>query len=832
MRISAFHADGFGLLHDQGLDRLCPQLCLFEGPNESGKSTLVELLRFLLFGDPGPRARRRPPLRGGSPGGRLHLRTEAGEEFLLERGVAGPTIRRLGEGGDRVEPGAPDEPSERWFGGLDRTTFDRVFAIGLEELQGLDVIEEEAFRGRLLAAGSGLGEVDLPAVLGRLDRELRGLLLLRGQRPRLNRRLARARKIDGDVAELQQQPERYRELVRRQRALAEAIRDGQEKLRSAENRRRRLEILARAREPWLRWRQARAEVERLEAEAGTGPLDLVALDSAVRGVRDAEERLAAVEARAEQLEERRLDLRDTQAEDGAGAVGRIRRRREILTTLRALLQRREVLEAEHRRLLDALAHLDRRRTEIRILQAQATAAAPLWALLLALLLPFLLPVLEPSRGAWLAATGTVLGWVLIVVIWRRRQRRLAEDRHLELEAELTDLDQRSLGVSQEFLEVDDALRGIPGDLRHHAGAVGWPPPADVQELSELARALDEAAARLEARRQLDENQEQETAELARAENRLDQARGVLDALLRASEAGDAEEYRRRAMARNQVESRRREEEGLRQSLDVLLGTGSARSSFESELRRFDPEELGGDRRQLDEEIHLLERELDVQRRDLGTLDAELEWLGREERLGALLLERAVLGEKIREDVHAWAVAALTRGVLEDARESYEQQRLPRVVRRASALLETMTGGGGQLVLGAGGLMLGGERLDHRPETAWSSGLADQVYLALRLALAEELGRHQEPLPLILDDVLVRLDPARQERTAQALAQVAAGRQVLFFTCHPDSCRTLRRAAAGTGVDSGLYHLEDGRLSPELGPPRGSAQSPRSGARTQ
>ncbi|MCB1056034.1 MAG: AAA family ATPase [Acidobacteria bacterium] len=816
MRITAFHADGFGLLQDQGLDTLCPALCVFEGPNESGKSTLVDLLRFLLFGAAGPRGRSRPPLRGGRPGGRLRLSTEAGEVFVVERSEGPATIRRLGESED---PDQPREPADRWFGGLDRTTFDRVFAIGLDELQGLDVIEDEALRARLLAAGGGLGGVDLPAVLGRLDRELRGLLLLRGQRPRLNRSLSRRRKVEGDVAELQKLPERFHELVARRRLLDQALESAQERRREAENRLRRIEVLARSHEPWRRWRQVRAQVDRLEGEAGIGVLDLDALDRAQREVRDAQERLAAARERAAHLEERRRELAAEDAGEDGGAVGRIRRRREILATLRQLLQRREVLEAEHRRLLEALAHLDRRRTEIRELQAQGNAAAPLWALLLALLLPFVLPALEPSRGAWLAALGTLLGWVLIVVIWRRRQRRLAEDRRAELEAELADLDARSLEVSQEFLDVDDALRGIPGDLKHHAEAVGWAPPADALELSELARALDEAAARIEARRRFDADRAEESGDLELAEERARTAQATLGALLAGAESPDADDYRRRAVARTQAELRRREAESLLESLDALLGTGSGRSALEAELTRHDPEAAGEERARLAEEVRRLEREIDTQGRDLGALEAEIEWLGREDRLGALLLERESLTEKVREDARSWAVAALTRSVLEEARETYEQQRMPRVVRRASALLGVMTGGEDRLALGEDGLELVGGRLEHRAEGAWSSGLADQVYLALRLALAEELGRQQEALPLVLDDVLVRLDPRRRELTARALAEVAARRQVLCFTCHPESRRDLERAAAGMGVDCGLYRLEDGRLSGDSGAPQ-------------
>ena len=50
-----------------------------------------------------------------------------------------------------------------------------------------------------------------------------------------------------------------------------------------------------------------------------------------------------------------------------------------------------------------------------------------------------------------------------------------------------------------------------------------------------------------------------------------------------------------------------------------------------------------------------------------------------------------------------------------------------------------------------------ERGERLPINHWSSGLADQVYLALRLALAKVFSYQVDALPIILDDILVRFD---------------------------------------------------------------------------
>jgi uncharacterized protein YhaN len=56
---------------------------------------------------------------------------------------------------------------------------------------------------------------------------------------------------------------------------------------------------------------------------------------------------------------------------------------------------------------------------------------------------------------------------------------------------------------------------------------------------------------------------------------------------------------------------------------------------------------------------------------------------------------------------------------------------------------------------------------------------DQLYLALRLAVAEELTPEA---PLVLDDALVRFDDIRLERAMEILKTAAQNKQVILFTC--------------------------------------------------
>ena len=64
------------------------------------------------------------------------------------------------------------------------------------------------------------------------------------------------------------------------------------------------------------------------------------------------------------------------------------------------------------------------------------------------------------------------------------------------------------------------------------------------------------------------------------------------------------------------------------------------------------------------------------------------------------------------------------------------------------------------------------------------GTKELLYLAIRLALAEEYRQQNMALPIILDDVLVNFDRQRAAAAAKVLTEFAdQDNQILFFTSH-------------------------------------------------
>lgn len=65
----------------------------------------------------------------------------------------------------------------------------------------------------------------------------------------------------------------------------------------------------------------------------------------------------------------------------------------------------------------------------------------------------------------------------------------------------------------------------------------------------------------------------------------------------------------------------------------------------------------------------------------------------------------------------------------------------------------------------------------------STGTADQLYLALRVASVEDYLEKADALPFVADDLFINFDDARAAAGFEVLGHLARKTQILFFTHH-------------------------------------------------
>ena len=163
----------------------------------------------------------------------------------------------------------------------------------------------------------------------------------------------------------------------------------------------------------------------------------------------------------------------------------------------------------------------------------------------------------------------------------------------------------------------------------------------------------------------------------------------------------------------------------------------------------------------------------------GEYRGRMEALGSRQELEARLKQTE---DRIRELERYEAALALAQQTLAEATGELQRRFAPRISKGAQAFLARLTlGRYDRLNLGEDFTLRSGTRQeDILRDARWrSDGTADQLYLALRLSVAQELTPNA---PLILDDALVRFDEERMKAAMEVLREMAQSRQVIVFTC--------------------------------------------------
>lgn len=163
-------------------------------------------------------------------------------------------------------------------------------------------------------------------------------------------------------------------------------------------------------------------------------------------------------------------------------------------------------------------------------------------------------------------------------------------------------------------------------------------------------------------------------------------------------------------------------------------------------------------------------------------------------LHRLETERAALEEELNDGLRQVRVLAIAAELLTRTLTTYERERQPAVLQHATTLFKAVTDGAYVQILPDPDTAtlrveprLGPLRL---PEQL-SRGTREQLYLCLRLGLAQDYAGRSEPMPLVMDDVLVNFDPVRARAMAGVLCEVARDHQVLLFTCHQRTADLMR-----------------------------------------
>lgn len=259
---------------------------------------------------------------------------------------------------------------------------------------------------------------------------------------------------------------------------------------------------------------------------------------------------------------------------------------------------------------------------------------------------------------------------------------------------------------------------------------------------------------------------------------------------------------------------RQDIQGTIQNIQIQLkhqaGGSDELTVMEQELQQTTLEDLGLELQKFDRSINELEESQRTAADEGGRLKEQMERLERSEEVSRLRSEQQSDLSLLLSDAEEWSILKTTAYLIDRAREKYEKERRPGVLREAETYFSRFTNGaytGVQAPLGNEEILVRAEDGTTRNVDQLSTGTAEQLYLSLRFGFVKEFVRRSESLPLIFDDILVNFDPGRARAASEAIVELAGSLQILFFTCQPGTVEVLKDVDGSIPV----FDLRSGEL---------------------
>lgn len=186
MKILAAHIDQFGQFYDQRFEFPTDSFVVIQGENESGKTTLTQFIKYMLFGFPSRSVLRSKGLlaeHDASTGGRLEMEHPDQGRFSLVRHLRKENGQALlyFESGES----SGEEQLSEWLQGLDLGLYEAIFSLDLEGLKDLHKLKPEMLQHFLFSTGM-MGNAKILELEKKLEREAGERFKPMGKNPQMN----------------------------------------------------------------------------------------------------------------------------------------------------------------------------------------------------------------------------------------------------------------------------------------------------------------------------------------------------------------------------------------------------------------------------------------------------------------------------------------------------------------------------------------------------------------------------------------------------------------------------------------------------------------------
>ena len=223
---------------------------------------------------------------------------------------------------------------------------------------------------------------------------------------------------------------------------------------------------------------------------------------------------------------------------------------------------------------------------------------------------------------------------------------------------------------------------------------------------------------------------------------------------------------------------------------LKMSAGMCLEDFVTECLAQDPDRIQSKIDALTETIDCLSQKKSELDQRIGSERNELAKMDGSGRAASIAEDTQIILGGLEHRIEAYARCKIASAVLNLAIERFRDRHQSPILEKSGALFSQITGGSFDGIRAefddAGNPVIVGVRDAGREIVrveGMSEGTADQLYLSLRLAGIGEYLEKNEPIPFIIDDILIKFDNSRALAALKVLAKLSAKTQVIFFTHH-------------------------------------------------
>ncbi len=351
--------------------------------------------------------------------------------------------------------------------------------------------------------------------------------------------------------------------------------------------------------------------------------------------------------------------------------------------------------------------------------------------------------------------------------------------------------------------VKSTIRNVQGQLikiLHGLEETVTKETLSAESITNLQKRLSDAEEAAQNKKELDIH----IAQLKRSEvdiqERLDIRVKQYHSLLQSYQVSDMEEFELLTKEYQSFQRSKEEQESLFHRLYGKVGNDERWNDTIETLSKIDFQENEDRLLRCQNAIKTLETQINDAVEKRGKLQQKREDLYANNEMEYLQQQKESLENNLQEKAEEWLTYVVAYSLIQKTKSVFEEKQQPGVIRYASDWIYEITDHRYHLMKTSDSensqesFVLYDTSDTRKTEKEWSDGLADQVYLAIRIGLIYELSEHGETLPLFLDDIFVRFDAARQKKAAKLLLEMSKKHQIFYFTCHTSILHSFQLAA--------------------------------------